>query len=78
MDGQAAMGDNVFVDQIEALEKSPQGTLNRVEHRAGLFTAISHDQEESGHHELAQTYKKQAVETRAYAESIRKLLMGKT
>ena len=58
MEGQAAIGDNVFVDPIEALEKSLWETLNRVEHRAGIFTAISHDQEESGHHELAQTYKR--------------------
>ncbi len=48
--------------------------LKKLEHRAEVFTSISREQEIFGYHELAQAYRKQAAESRAYAQSIRKSL----
>jgi hypothetical protein len=48
------------------------------EHRAEILAAIAHEQGASGRHELAEAYKRQAIESRKHAESVRKLLMGQT
>ena len=52
--------------------------LGKWEHRAEVLTAIAHEQRASGRHEMAEAYKKQAIESNKHAESVRKLLMGQT
>ena len=52
--------------------------LDKWEHRAEILAAIAHEQRASGRHELAEAYKKQAIESKKHAESVRKLLMGQT
>ena len=52
--------------------------LGKWEHRAEILTAIAHEQRASGRHEMAEAYKKQAIESKKHAESVRKLLMGQT
>jgi len=52
--------------------------LGKWEHRAEVLTAIAHEQRASGRHEMAEAYKKQAIESKKHAESVRKLLMGQT
>jgi hypothetical protein len=52
--------------------------LGKWEHRAEILTAIAHEQRASGRHEMAEAYKKQAIESKKQAESVRKLLMGQT
>jgi hypothetical protein len=59
----------------EALENELWGSLSKLEHRAEILMAISHNQRTSGRYELAEAYKKQAMNSKAYAQSIRKLLM---
>ena len=60
----------------EALENELWGSLCKLEHRAEILVAISHNQRTSGCYELAEAYKKQAMNSKACAQSIRKLLMG--
>lgn len=60
------------------LENELRQSLSQMEHRVEILLAISHRQESSGCHELAQAYKKQAGELKAYAQSIRKVLTGLT
>ena len=50
--------------------------LKKWEHRAEILAAISHEQRASGRHEMAEAYKKQAIESKKHTESVRKLLMG--
>ena len=52
--------------------------LDKWEHRAEILAAIAHEQRASGRHEMAEAYKKQAIESKKHAESVRKLLMGQT
>ncbi len=52
--------------------------LGRWEHRAEILAAIAYEQRASGRHEMAEAYKKQAIESKKQAESVRKLLMGQT
>jgi hypothetical protein len=59
----------------EALENELWGSLSKLEHRSEILMAISHNQWASGRYELAEAYKKQAMNSKAYAQSIRKLLM---
>jgi GTP cyclohydrolase FolE2 len=59
----------------EALQNELWKSLTKLEHRAEILTAISHNQRTSGRYELAEAYKKQAMNSMAYAQSIRKLLM---
>ena len=59
------------VPEFELLE-----LLNKLEHRVGVLMAIAHHQHASGCYASAEAYKKQAIESRGRAESIRKLLMG--
>ncbi len=54
------------------------GLLGRWEHRAEILAAIACEQRASGRHEMAEAYKKQAIESKKQAESVRKLLMGQT
>ncbi len=58
----------------EALEDELGEFLNKLEHRAEILVAISQDQCTSGCYELAELYRKQAMNSKANARSIRKLL----
>jgi hypothetical protein len=58
----------------EILKSELWGSLSKLEHRAEILTAISHDQRISGRYELAEAYKKQSIHSKAKAQSIRKLL----
>jgi hypothetical protein len=60
----------------EALERELWESLSKIEHRAEILIAISQNQRTSGRYELAEAYRKQAMKSKAYAQSIRKLLMG--
>jgi hypothetical protein len=62
----------------KAIQDDLWSLLGRWEHRAEILAAIAHEQRASGRHELAEAYKKQAIESRKHAESVRKLLMGQT
>lgn len=62
----------------EVIQSNLSGLLDRLEHRAEILMAISHNQRTNGYHELAEASKHQAVETKKHAETIRKLLMGQT
>ena len=59
----------------EALRNELWGSLSKLEHRAEILMAISHNQRTSGRYESAEAYKKQAMSSKTYAQSIRKLLM---
>ena len=59
----------------EALQNELRGSLSKLEHRAEILMTISHNQRTSGRYESAEAYKKQAMSSKAYAHSIRKLLM---
>ena len=59
----------------KALENELWGSLSKLEHRAEILIAISHNQRTSGWYELAEAYKKQAMNSKAKAQSIRKLLI---
>jgi len=57
------------------VENELWGFLSKLEHRAEILIAISHNQRTSGCYELAEAYKKQSMNSKAKAQSIRKLLM---
>jgi len=59
----------------EALQNELWGSLSKLEHRAEILTAISRNQRTTGRCESAEAYKRQAMNSKAYAQSIRKLLM---
>jgi len=59
----------------KALENELWEALCKLEHRAEILIAISHDQRTSGWYELAEAYKKQSMNSKAKAQSIRKLLV---
>ena len=59
----------------ETLLNELWGSLSKFEHRVEILMAISHNQRTSGRYESAEAYKKQAINSKAYAQSIRKLLM---
>jgi len=59
----------------ETLQNELWGYLSKFEHRAEILMAISHNQRTSGRYESAEAYKKQAMNSKAHAQSIRKLLM---
>jgi len=62
----------------KAIQDEVWSLLGRCEHRAEILAAIAHEQRASGRHELAEAYKKQSIESKKRAESVRKLLMGQT
>ena len=59
----------------EALQNELWGSLSKLEHRAEILMAISHDHRTSGRYESAEFYKRQAMNSKAYAQSFWKLLM---
>lgn len=61
----------------KAIQDELLSLLGRWEHRVEILAAIAHEQRASGRHELAEAYKKQAIESKKHAESVRKLLIGK-
>ena len=63
---------------LEAIENEIWESLSKLEHRVEILMAVSHNQQASGCPELAEAYKKQAMKSKAYALSIRKLLSGLT
>ncbi len=67
---------NVHLNPIcpEALQHELWGSLSKLEHRAEILMAISQNQRTSGRYESAEAYKRQALDSKAYAQSIRKLL----
>jgi len=60
----------------ETLESELWESLNKLDHRAEILIAISQNQQASGSYELAEAYREQAMKSKAYAQSIRKLLMS--
>jgi len=58
----------------KTLESELSETLKKLEHRIEVLNSISHEQQISGYYELAEAYRKQAAESKASAQSIRKLL----
>jgi hypothetical protein len=62
----------------EVFEDELLGLLNKLEHRVEVLMAIARNRRASGCYESAEAYKKQAIESKEHAESIRKLLMGQT
>jgi hypothetical protein len=59
----------------QMLEDELRGSLSKLEHRAEILIAISHNRRRSGCYELAEAYKNQSMNSKAKAQSIRKLLM---
>ncbi len=68
----------ITTSRPEVLENELLRLLNKLEHRAEVLMAIAHNRRASGCYESAEAYKKQAMESKGHAESIRKLLMGQT
>ena len=62
----------------KAIQDQLWSLLDRLEHRMEILAAIAHKQRASGRHELAEAYKKQAIESKKQVDSVRKLLMGQT
>jgi hypothetical protein len=58
----------------KATESELSEALKKLEHRVEVLTSISREREISGYYGLAEAYRKQAAELKAYAQSIRKLL----
>jgi hypothetical protein len=50
-------------------------SLSKLEHRAEILMAISQNQQTCGRYELAEAYKRQAMNSKTYAQSIRKLFI---
>jgi len=65
-------------ETFKAIQDDLWSLLGKWEHRAEVLAAISHEQRASGRHEMAEAYKKQGIESKKHAESVRKLLMGQT
>jgi len=57
------------------LDNKLWGSLSKLEHRAEILMAISQNQRTCGRHEVAEAYKRQAMNSKACAQSIRKLLI---
>jgi len=57
-----------------AIESELSEALKKLEHRIEILTSIYREQQVSGHHAVAEAYHKQAAESKAYAQSIRRLL----
>jgi len=57
-----------------AIESELSEALKKLEHRVEVLTSIYREQQTSGHHAVAEAYRKQADESKAYAQSIRRLL----
>ncbi len=62
----------------KVIQDDLRSLLGKWEHRAEILAAIAHEQRTSGRHEVAEAYKKQSIESKKHAESVRKLLMGRT
>ena len=62
----------------KAIQDDLWSLLGKWEHRAEILVAIAQDQRASGRHDMAEAYKKQAIESKKHAASVRKLLMGQT
>jgi hypothetical protein len=62
----------------KAIQDDLWSLLGRWEHRAEILATIAHEQRTSGRHELAEAYKKQSIESKKHAESVRRLLMSQT
>ena len=50
------------------LQNELWGSLSKLEHRAEILTAISQNQRTCGRYELAEAYKRQAMNSNAYAQ----------
>jgi phage baseplate assembly protein W len=57
-----------------AIESELSEALRKLEHRIEILTCIYREQQISGQHAMAEAYHKQAAESKAYAQSIRRLL----
>ena len=57
-----------------AIESELSEALKKLEHRVEVLASIYREQQTSGHHAVAEVYRKQADESKAYAQSIRRLL----
>jgi hypothetical protein len=62
----------------ENLEYELRESLEKVEHRAEVLLTISRDQRRSGHYGLAESYRRQGINLKGQAESIRRILIGMT
>jgi hypothetical protein len=60
-----------------AIESELSEALKKLEHRVEILTSIYRERQTSGHHAVAEAYRKQADESKAYAQSIRRLLKGR-
>jgi len=71
------LGSNVRLKPIchKDLENELWGSLSKFEHRAEILMAISQNQRTCGRYEVAEAYKRQAMNSKACAQSIRKLLI---
>lgn len=58
----------------QVVENELRGSLSKLEHRAEILAAISQNRRISGRYELAEAYRKQSMNSKARAQSIRKLL----
>jgi hypothetical protein len=58
----------------KTIESGLSEALKKLEHRVEVLTSISREQEISGYYGLAEAYRKQAAESKAYAQWLRKLL----
>ena len=59
---------------LKAVESRLSEALEKLEHHVEILTSISHEREIFGDYGLAEAYRKQAAESKAYAQSIRRLL----
>jgi hypothetical protein len=71
------LGSNMRLRPIshKHLRNELWGSLSKLEHRAEVLMSISQNQRTCGRYELAEAYKRQAMNSKAYAHSIRKLLI---
>jgi hypothetical protein len=58
----------------KTIESELSEALKKLEHRVEVLTSISHEREIFGDYGLAEAYRNQAAESKAYAKSIRKFL----
>jgi len=71
------LGSNVRLKPVclKHLRNELLGSLSKFEHRAEILIAISQNQRTCGRYDLAEAYKRQAMKSKAHAQSIRKLLI---
>ncbi len=66
--------DSADITSDGKIQNELSEALKKLEHRVEILTSISREQEIYGYYELAEAYQRQADESQAYVQSIRKML----